>query len=99
MAKHGAKNGLARRGLADTGKGTVAKPATDLPAFMTRLADTGKGTVAKLRFRGFFVVSGLADTGKGTVAKQMCGIVRQYIGLCQVFATGLRSYCAVKDDF
>ena len=34
--------------LADTGKGTVAKPTEDRLDLGVRLADTGKGTVAKL---------------------------------------------------
>lgn len=35
---------------------------------------------------------GLADTGKGTVAKQMWGIVRQYVVLCQILPQILDGY-------
>ena len=85
--------------LADTGKGTVAKPEGAADDRDGGLADTGKGTVAKHGDKSLNISISLADTGKGTVAKQMWGIVRQYIGLCQVFATELRSDCAMEGDF
>ena len=65
-------------GLADTGKGTVAKRRDLRLVGAFRLADTGKGTVAKPWDSDPYSFQGLADTGKGTVAKpirqQMCKV-------------------------
>ena len=47
MAKHGPPRLPAPHCLADTGKGTVAKPPDYTPHERRCLADTGKGTVAK----------------------------------------------------
>ena len=55
--------------LADTGKGTVAKPEERWTGSAARLADTGKGTVAKREVDHPPARARLADTGKGTVAK------------------------------
>ena len=57
------------KGLADTGKGTVAKLHPRRSRLLPGLADTGKGTVAKPTKAHASMTARLADTGKGTVAK------------------------------
>ena len=69
MAKRRLLSRVAGGGLADTGKGTVAKLASGMVGGGGGLADTGKGTVAKLPQCEPGAYVGLADTGKGTVAK------------------------------
>ena len=75
--------GGAFRGLADTRKGTVAKPLRSLATADLRLADTGKGTVAKPTGFPTRPRPSLADTGKGTVAKPLAAQSR----VCRVLPT------------